>query len=244
MSIKALTLPTLSNAKGVFHGCFNRYGGVSQGPWESLNISTSCGDEGKMVAQNRELIARHLGLEMPPLTLQQVHGSEVIVVDQQSPAGQEGDAMLTRTPGLGLLIQQADCQAVLLFDPDCPAVANIHVGWRGNVVEIISRTVRAMTQHFASRPERLLAGISPSLGPCCAQFVNYKTEFPVSFQEFQARPHYFDLWQISRQQLLDAGLIAEHISLAQVCTCCNDDFFSYRREKITGRCGSIIGLTP
>ncbi len=121
-------------------------------------------------------------------------------------------------------------------------MANIHVGWRGNVARLIGKSVKAMTQIFASRTDELLAAISPSLGPCCGQFVNHTQEFPADFRPFQVKKNYFDLWQLSAHQLEEAGLAASNISTAKICTCCHDDYFSYRRKKITGRCATIIGL--
>jgi copper oxidase (laccase) domain-containing protein len=96
-------------------------------------------------------------------------------------------------------------------------------------------------------PNTLLAVISPSLGPCCAEFIHYRKELPTWMHAYQIRPHYFDFWAISRQQLIDAGVLPAHIDVATICTCCNPQFFSYRRATKTsggrtGRNGSIIGL--
>jgi copper oxidase (laccase) domain-containing protein len=98
-------------------------------------------------------------------------------------------------------------------------------------------------------PANLLAVISPSLGPCCAEFIHYKNELPAWMHAFQIRPHHFDFWAISRKQLLDAGVLPGHIDTAGLCTRCNSRFFSYRRARatadgITGRNGSVIGLPP
>ncbi len=239
-SITTLQFPHLQQ-QGVVHGCFNRHGGKSTGPWSTLNISCTCGDEPLHVEQNKQCLADTLALDRL-MTLQQVHGEEIIHIDNHSPPNQQGDAMLTNSPGVGLLIQQADCQAVMLYDPHGPAVANIHVGWRGNVSHIIGKTIKSMTLAFGSKPHQLLAAISPSLGPCCAQFINHQQEFPAAFLPFQVQPLYFDLWQISQKQLEQAGVQAGNIALAQVCTCCDENYFSYRRQKTTGRCATVIGL--
>ena len=143
---------------------------------------------------------------------------------------------------LGLMIQQADCQAVFLFDPATKAVGIIHVGWRGSVADIIAETVFVMSRAFAVEPVDISAAVSPSLGPCCAEFINYHTELPAALHAYQVRPNYFDFWAISRDQLCAAGVRPENIQVAGICTCCNRDYFSYRRHKITGRFASVAGI--
>ena len=126
------------------------------------------------------------------------------------------------------------------------AVAAAHCGWRGSVLNIIATTVAALCTTFAVRPDSLRAVISPSLGPCCAEFIHYRTELPEWMHAYQVRPNHFDFWAISRRQLVEAGLRPEHIDTAGLCTRCRREFFSYRRAAktggVTGRNGSIIGL--
>jgi hypothetical protein len=89
----------------------------------------------------------------------------------------------------------------------------------------------------------ILAVIGPSLGPCCAEFTSYKEIFPEAFRKFIVRDNHFDLWEISRRQLLDAGLEEKMIDIAGICTRCNTDFFySYRGEGITGRFATVAML--
>jgi copper oxidase (laccase) domain-containing protein len=99
-----------------------------------------------------------------------------------------------------------------------------------------------MEDELGCRPSDLLAAISPSLGPCCAEFRNFRRELPETFRDFQPTPGSFDLWAISRRQLLEAGLQPENIEFAGRCTVCEcEHFFSYRAEKITGRMAAVIG---
>jgi YfiH family protein len=228
----------------LFHGTFNRYGGVSPSPWDSNNISFGLGDSSENVRANREQIKKALGFKYL-VSAKQVHGSRVYIV-AESPACDhevEGfDALITNVPGIGLMIQQADCQAVFLFDTENKAVGIAHVGWRGSVADIISETVFAMSQEFSTEPVDVTAAISPSLGPCCAEFVNSRSELPKALHGYQVQANYFDFWAISSDQLTTAGIRPENIHVAGICTCCNQDFFSYRREKDTGRFGSVIGI--
>jgi hypothetical protein len=244
MDDAGLTAKKFSNLTrhGIPHGVYARTGGQSPAPYRSLNVGLHVGDSEACVLGNRELIREHLALACL-VSARQVHGDRVWVV--AAPLGRdvelEGyDALVTDRPGIGLMIQQADCQAVLLHDPRTRAVANIHSGWRGSVLNIIARTVEVMQEAYGTRPADLVAAISPSLGPCCAEFRNHARELPADFQSYQVRPDHFDFWAISRDQLLAAGLRREQIEIAGDCTKCDENFFSYRRERITGRFASVI----
>lgn len=231
-------------SSGLFHGVFNRHGGVSPEPWNTLNVSRGLGDSLANVIANRTKIKNALGCSAL-VSARQVHGSAVYALTQKPADDFETDgfdALLTNVRGAGLMIQQADCQAVMFFDPVKMAVGIAHVGWRGSVADIIGKTVSAMTQTFGSEPSGLVAAISPSLGPCCAEFINYRSELPEPFHKYQVRPNYFDFWAISSDQLRAAGVRRDNIHNAKICTCCNSDYFSYRRARETGRFASVIGL--
>lgn len=241
-SLNFLRLANLSRP-GAAHGFFNRHGGVSASPFASLNTSFGVGDRPAAVRENRLALKQALGFTTL-ISARQVHGNRVLVFNGQ-PAGDfeaEGyDGLVTDQP-VGLMIQQADCQAVLFFDQIRRVVGAAHVGWRGNVAGIIGATVRAMSDNFGTDPANLQAAISPSLGPCCGEFVNYHRELPAWMHSYQVRPDYFDFWAISRSQLEEAGLLPGQISASEICTRCNPDYFSYRRSGITGRSASAIGL--
>ena len=223
---------------------FSRHGGASAAPYYSRNVGLHVGDEAALVLQNRAGIKEQLGLTRL-VSARQVHGDSILVVDWLPEADVEHaghDALMTNIPAVGLMIQQADCQAVMLYDPEHAAVANIHSGWRGSVANIIAKTVAAMTAAYGTRPTALLAAISPSLGPCCGEFLQYRTELPLSFHAYQGRANHFDFWAISRDQLRDSGVRVAQIETAGTCTVCDENYFSYRREGLTGRFASVIGL--
>ncbi|MFP3868548.1 MAG: peptidoglycan editing factor PgeF [Desulfobacteraceae bacterium] len=233
----------------VVHGIFTRLGGISQPPYHSLNLSFSVGDQPQQVLHNRQLVRAALG--MPELlSMGQVHGNHALVISsRERPSGQPEppgiDILLTNVPGLALMVKQADCQAVLFYDPEQQVIANVHCGWRGNVQNVLGQAVHLLAQTFGSRPEVLRVGISPSLGPCCAEFVNYRQEFPQDFWAYQTRPSYFDLWRLSQDQLQGAGVLPDHIQLAGLCSRCRAaEFFSYRRDQHTGRNATVIALRP
>jgi YfiH family protein len=226
------------------HAVFNRHGGVSPKPWHSNNVSFGLGDTSGNVYVNREQIKKYCGFRHL-VSARQVHGSQVYVVREETGNDLEiegYDGLVTNIPGIGLMIQQADCQAVFLFDPVTKTVGIVHVGWRGSVADIIAETIFVMSQAFSVEPVDIRAAVSPSLGPCCAEFINYHTELPAALHAYQVRPNYFDFWAISCDQLRTAGVRSENIQVAEICTCCNRDYFSYRRDKITGRFASAAGI--
>ncbi|WP_231714579.1 peptidoglycan editing factor PgeF [Desulfonema ishimotonii] len=237
--------------EGIWHGLFTRKGGVSLRPWKSLNVGRSVGDSPRAVTQNRRRILRTAGGDRLVFA-HQVHGTEILIVSENSGEAASAsprsdpapaDAMITDIPGQNLVIQVADCQPVLLYDADRHVAANIHSGWRGSIRNIIGKTISAMTAHFQSDPRRIFAGIGPSLGPCCAEFVNYQREIPEKYRTYRKASDHFDFWAISRDQLCDAGVLPAHIICSGLCTRCRTDlFFSYRGEHTTGRFAAVIGL--
>lgn len=235
-----------SDIPGLRHAVFTRRKGTSNGAYASLNVGGAVGDSSEQVACNRDLISTCLGNARLQF-IEQVHGDAVALIDAdhplQGPALPRADALATKSAGVVLVTQVADCQAVLICDPQQKVVANIHSGWRGSIQNIIGGTVAILEDRFGCHPASLLAGIGPSLGPCCAEFINYRTELPPEFWQHGNERDHFDFWAISRDQLLHAGLLDTHIETAGLCTRCHTDlFFSYRAERITGRFAAAIGL--
>ncbi|MGD9351512.1 MAG: peptidoglycan editing factor PgeF, partial [Desulfobacterales bacterium] len=212
-------------------------------PYRSLNTSFSVGDAPDRVDRNRECI-RHCLQASELVFARQVHGTDVTVVSGP-PDGRppKVDALVTAAQGRYLTIQVADCQAVMVYDPVRQVVANIHSGWRGSIGNIIGRTLQEMTAAYGTAAGDLVAGIGPSLGPCCAEFVHYRKEIPRSLWSYKNTDHHFNFWAISHDQLCEAGVSTEHIFASKLCTRCHTDrFFSYRGEGTTGRFAAVIGL--
>lgn len=228
---------------------FDRHGGLSKSPFQSLNLSFSVGDDSEAVEKNRTVVKQIIGVDTL-VSAKQVHGDNIYhlkSIPERDIEVDGYDAIITKVRNVGLVIQQADCQGVLLYDPINKAVAAIHCGWRGSVEEIIAKSITEMQKKFSSDPNVLQATISPSLGPCCGEFKNFKQELPEKFHSFQVKENHFDFWQISKQQLLDIGLQDIAISVSGCCTSCNSDYFSYRRARrngdgVTGRNCSVIVL--
>lgn len=240
----------LAGRRKIDHRIFTRHNGFSSQPFASLNVSLGIGDAESNVARNRDLIRRIMG-DGDFVYARQVHGCSIAVLkgpvqglDAETAAGVlTADALVTDLRGKYLVIQVADCQAVLLYDPVRCVIANVHCGWRGSLLNVIGRAIEAMVNHFKCRPERIQAGIGPSLGPCCAEFINYKAEIPADLWTYKDSSDHFDFWAISRDQLLRAGVAEKNIEASRICTRCrSDEFFSYRAAKTTGRFAVVIGI--
>ena len=218
------------------YALFDRHGGTSTGPFASLNSSYHVGDAESAVAENRKIIKGVLDLDIL-VSARQVHGDRIFCLEKKPMSDYEVDgydALLTDLQDVGIMIQHADCQAVLLFDPIRRVIGAVHCGWRGSVLNILGRTVQTMSDVYRSKPEDILAVIGPSLGPCCSEFINHEQELPSAFRPYIVREHHFDFWQISRDQLTASGIDPSSVAISEVCTSCSPDYFSYRRSRRSG----------
>jgi YfiH family protein len=236
----------------IFHGIFLRIATNRQGAADLFNLGPGRGGPDSDIWRNRQRMLNFFGSDYIGVYANQVHGQQVGVLKLGDDRVRrhtcvavhvDGDALTTDQADLALVIQVADCQPIILVDPVTRVVANIHSGWRGSVRNVIGETVSRMASHFSCRPEHLICGIGPSLGPCCAEFIHYKEEIPESLWGYRRRGNLFDFWQMSMDQLINAGVRADRISLAGMCTRCNQHlFFSYRGEKSTGRFAAVVGI--
>jgi polyphenol oxidase len=240
-----LEFELLAPFKNLKHAVFLRHGGYSSGPYQSLNLSYSLHnhEENQNVKANRNKVKEVFGLH----TLNESnlrHEDQIVEINHHNNESRPTcDAISTRLTQIALLVTHADCQAAIFYDPINHVVANVHAGWRGNVKNIYGKTVEFMKDRYGSSPQNLHVCISPSLGPNDAEFINFRTELPESFWDYQVKPFYFDLWSISKHQLKNAGVLEHHIQIAGISTLSNpDDYFSYRREKASGRHGTIVEL--
>ncbi len=242
-----------AHARRLRHGIFTREGGVSAPPFASLNVSYSVADDRAAIGENRARCASALGLTSTRIVCAGlVHGTRTARVEAGDgtplPDGsrvvQDVDVMITSTPGIGLLITAADCLQVLLYDPLTPAVGIAHAGWRGLAGGVLTAAVAAMGAHFGTVPARILAGIGPGLGPCCARFSDPMRELPPWFAPYIHDSH-VDLWSAARDQLVGAGLALAGIDQHAICTVCERGrFFSHRGDQgRTGRFAAMVTLS-
>jgi len=260
-TLKIYTIPKFTATGLVTHGFTTRHGGVSTGNYRSLNLGLHVGDDQGAVLTNRRLVCQSLGMDFSKLVAGcQVHGHRVAVVteehvgrgnDSLDHALPDVDALVTNLPGVPLSSYYADCVPLFFLDPVKGVVALAHAGWKGTVGRIGAKTVQRMQSHFGCAPKDILVAIGPSIGPCC-----YVVDQPVieklsDFNQWQSlvssqQPGQWllDLWATNKQGLLEAGIREKNITVAGVCTACNDDLlFSHRASGgKTGRMASLIML--
>jgi len=175
-------------------------------------------------------------------TLKQVHSAACVSAEGRRGVLAQGDALLEDTPGAVVAVKTADCIPILLVDERQRAVAAVHAGWRGTVARIAPLAVEAMHARFGTMPQDLHAAIGPGIGKCCYEV---GPEVAVRFGG-QGRAH-IDLAAASREQLIAAGVMPEHIYVSNLCTKCrSEEFHSFRREgEAAGRLYSFAGIvTP
>ena len=236
--------------------CFTtRYGGVSSGSQDSMNLAVGRGDSEGNVEANLRILAKELGYDPEKYVLtRQTHSDIVRVVSDGDCNGffhrdyPECDALVTNTPGVTLMVFTADCTPLLLHDPVTGAVGAAHAGWRGTARNIGAKTVEAMVKHFGCRAEDIRAAIGPNLSQC-----HFETDLDVPAaltaaygEEIQAyirhkgEKYYPDLKGINALALRRAGVC--HIAISDACTWCESDrFWSHRVTKgDRGSQGAVI----
>jgi YfiH family protein len=228
---------------------FTRLGGVSLPPFASLNVSYDTGDEARRIRENLQRI-QNVADCSSFIYARQSHSSNLVVL-RQYPQFDPGldyplygkDGFFTQLPELLMMIKVADCQAILLYDPIRKAVGIIHAGWRGSVNNIVAKAIQLMVAEYNSTPTDIIAGVGPSLGPCCSEFRDWQQELPPNFSRFKLSADHFDFWAITQLQLIEAGVRRENIEIAGLCTKCHPEvFYSYRGEGKTGRFAVAVAI--
>jgi YfiH family protein len=219
-----------------------RHGGASRGAFAGFNLAEHVGDDAAAVAANRQRLRRHVPAE--PLWLQQVHGVRCVDAAAAQP-GETADACVAHAPHQVCVVMTADCLPVLLCDRAGTAVAAAHAGWRGLAAGVIEAAVRAL----ACPPGQLLAWLGPAIGPLAfavgdevrAAFLAVDGATAAAFVPCGDGKWLCDLYQLARQRLAACGVTA--VSGGGWCTVADAErFYSYRRDRATGRIATLIWL--
>ena len=229
-----------------------RAGGASAAPFDSFNLRDGLGDAADCVAANRAALAHAVG--SPPVFLDQVHGTHVVRLARADalPGArvQRADASFTTAPGVACAVQVADCLPVLFCAPDGRGVAAAHAGWRGLASGVLEATVEALCDAAGCQPSQLQAWLGACIGP--QQFEVGRDVLDAfgalggesALQHF--RPHTEGKWlanlpQLARDRLHAVGVRA--VSGGAWCTVSDASrFFSYRRDRITGRMAALVWI--
>lgn len=244
MTIIPFAFPGVPQVRTAFT---TRLGGVSQGPFNAANLSWEVGDDREAVTENRLALQKVLGFS-GWAEARQVHGVDVLVEPKPGTvtdqARTEADGLVTSCPGLALAVKTADCQPILLAHESGRHVAALHCGWRGNRQGFPQQGVAAFCKACGIAPVEVLSVRGPSLGPGAGEFVNFDSEWGDGYRDYyNPADKTVDLWRLTRDQLMQAGLRPERIFAVDLCThALSDAFFSYRRDKITGRQAGLIWI--
>jgi len=242
----------LLTAAGFRHAFFTRHGGVSEGPYASLNFSRSVGDDPERVAQNLGLAAQALDVPMERLYfLSQVHGAAAVTLTGEESAEEvlavEGDALVGRAAGIAYGVRTADCVPILVGDRRTGAVASIHAGWRGIVRGVVEAGILKLIE-VAGEDVDLVAAIGPHIrgtvfevSEDVAEELAGVSPVPCVLRRVGMKPH-VRLDNIVRAKLVALGVPLDQIDDVEGCTASEPErFFSFRRDgKVGGRHLSAI----
>lgn len=258
-----LTYPALEELDGIVHGFSTRLGGVSEAHLSSMNLSFSRGDAEAHVRENYRRIAAAIGFSVEDLVFSdQTHTTNVRVVTEADRGKgimiprdyTDVDGMITEVPGIVLATFYADCVPLYFVDPVRRAVGLSHSGWRGTAGRIGKATVQAMQDAYGCRPENIFAAIGPSICQDCYEVSeDVIAEFQKSFDERFWHELYYqkengkyqlNLWRANEIILKEAGILPEHLSVTDICTCCNPKLlFSHRASHgMRGNLAAFLGL--
>ncbi len=217
-----------------------RTGGVSKGPFSSLNLAAHVGDEEFSVTENRNRLRSSFNLPTEPAWLEQTHSNKVVCLDKQ-PRNLQADASYTIMPSIICAVLTADCLPVLICNESGTKIAAIHAGWRGLLSGIIENTIKALQE------PRLLAWLGPAIGSDCfevgnevrAAFCKKSNVFSRAFRAQENNKWLADIYQLSRITFAEFGV--ENVYGGSFCTMTEKQrFFSYRRDGETGRMATLI----
>lgn len=241
--IEWIVYDNLAKFPELVQGTFLRDGGISEGPFSKLNLGDGVGDHPDHVKVNRDSARKRLCIGRL-VFLNQVHGNKVVrITADNSEKIFNADAMYTTDKNLGLVITHADCQAALFYDPVNEVIAAAHAGWKGLCSNVYGALVETLKNEVGTQPKDLIAAIAPSLDVDHAEFKNYQLELPEKYFDYQVKPFHFDLWAIAKKQLVEAGVEEKNIELTEISNFSDpDNYYSYRRDKETGRNGTVIGF--
>jgi YfiH family protein len=224
----------------------DRYGGVSRPPYDALDLGDHVGDDPAAVSENRRLLALELGLDVTDLVLmQQVHGTEVAVVDRAPEPGEPppvADALVTTRAGLGLVVLVADCVPVLMAARRSDVVAVAHAGRRGVAAGVVGATVAAM-RDLGARPDRIVAVVGPAVCGACYEVPAEMADevaavVPSARTTTREGTPGLDLRAGVVAQLVAAGV--ETVETDAWCTVESPELFSHRRDGVTGRFAGVV----
>jgi len=228
------------DAPGPYEVAFTtRRGGVSEGPFDALNLAALSGDERERVDENRRRLCVAVGADPARLAINRQRHTTLVHRARAGALGEPGDGLWTDEPGLPMLKLTADCVpiAIARANGSAPALAVLHAGWRGLADGIVEQGVAAL-QGSERDGGTLAACVGPAIGPCCYEV---GPEVSERFDADLTRGRILDLWSAAERALRRAGV--ERVERVDLCTRCNPDlFFSHRRQGKPRGAQGVVGL--
>lgn len=254
---------SILDAPGLIHGFSTRLGGVSEGPFASLNFRGGGPepDVRENVRENYRRFCEALGTDIHDVVQsQQVHEDTVRHVTGAdrgkglfAATDYTADALVTDEPGLSLMVFSADCIILLLHDPVTGSIGAVHAGWRGTALDLPAKAVRKMGRLFGARPEDIRVAVGAGIGPCCFETHDdvpnaMRSAFGGGAEDY-IRPRgekwTVDLKGLNAWRLREAGVPAEQIDICPLCTACRGDLYWSHRKlgEHRGLQAALIGLS-
>lgn len=245
-----------SDVLSVPHAFTTRLGGVSEGPYASLNLRFSCEDKRENVIENYRLLCAAIGLDAErAVPTHQLHHDHIRAVTAED-AGklfskprdyEDVDALITNVPDIPLFIYSADCGITLLHDPVSRCIGAVHSGWRGVAMGILPKTVEEMCRRYGAKPENIRLAMGASICQNCFETDDDVPEAMFSAMGEEARPFmerrgakwHIDLRGINVHRLKALGVRVEHMDLLPLCTACHTDL--YWSHRLTGNARGVQG---
>ncbi|MDD2384997.1 MAG: peptidoglycan editing factor PgeF [Sulfurospirillaceae bacterium] len=221
--------------------CFtNRFGGISQAPYENFNLGLHVNDNPSHVEHNRRLLKAQCNVPHI-MFMNQVHSADVTVISGIMPVP-TCDAMITNQKGIALAVMVADCIPILLYDSVNEAIGVVHAGRTGSALHVGTRCIQKMHQVYGTEAKDIKLWMGPSIGGCCYEVGKDVTVGLEDCLHVRENRYFLDLPSFNKADFLALGVKETNIVHSTICTCCNPDYFSYRRDTITGRFVGVIWL--
>lgn len=228
-------------------GCLFTTRNSSSGERFSGNLSEQGPEETYLISQKKEILMNRFQIDFWQ-ELVQVHGTDMIFLTKDNLQGNkkrpQGDALATSQPKIGLVIQVADCQPILLAHRSGGYIAALHVGWRANRAKAILKWVKILCQRYELIPSEISAIRGPSLGPDKSEFINFRQEWGEEYTPYlNKKSMCLNLWKLTKDQLIQAGIREDNIFQLDLCTYSLPElFFSFRRDKTQQRQAGIVWI--
>lgn len=240
--------------EGIINACTGKWV-IDQGRKEIFSFSKK--QAPGLLEHNMNILKECLNIE-PEIVAAcyQVHSKDAIILENELNDHNESliifdskDAMITQKKNIMLLITTADCVPIFVFDWKKKVIADIHAGWRGTHENILGHTIDLLKAKYNSNPKETIICSGPSIGQCCFEVGNhvaslFKNDYGSRYLKFNTKSskNHVDLKAVNRDIALSCGIPKENIYICNICTCCNEEFFSYRRDGNLGLSANIVIL--